>query len=79
MQTPIDKAQEAIAILQQAVTSARARRQATNDRDAQNAFLVAQHEETITELTARAVSAENALTALTDKVSTLTSDVAGLS
>jgi phage shock protein A len=63
--TPIDKTQQALAGLQQAIASAHARRQ--------------EHEKTITDLTARAVSAENALTALTDKVSALTSDVASLS
>lgn len=79
MQTPIDKAAEALVLLQQAVTSAQARRKAITDLAAQNEAKVALHEKTITDLTARAVSAENALTALTDKVGALTTTVAGIS
>ena len=79
MQTAIDKAQQALTLLEQAVTGAHSRRQASNDLAAQNAEKAKENQKIITDLTARAVAAENALTALTDKVSTLTSTVAGLS
>jgi hypothetical protein len=77
--TPIDRAQQALVALENAVAGAKARRQTTNDRDVQNAANVVEHEKTIADLTAELASAENALNALTDKVGALTSNVAGLS
>ena len=79
MQTALDKAQQALTLLEQAVTGAHSRRQAINDSAAKSAAVVADQQKTINDLTTKLAQAENALHALADKVSALTSNVAGIS